>query len=79
MCDGQRNLLRAASLVPVWLLTLLLQPLLRDYHPWKQQSLTLQSWSERGTDNAVLFGVTFWVLGLCQIAVLIRLYALWQK
>ena len=79
MCVGKRNLLRVASLVPIWLLMLLLKPFLPDHHPWRHQSLTLKFWLERGTNNAIQFGVTLWVLGLCQIAMFIRLYVLCQK
>ena len=78
MCDG-KNLFRAIVLVPVWLLTLLLKPFLRDNHPWKHPSLTLRSWCARGTDSAVQFGIAFWVLGLCQITLFVQFYILCQK
>lgn len=69
-------MIRMLVLVPVWLLTLLLKPLLPAAHPWKHRHLTLRSWCETGTDNAVHFGLMFWILGACQA---IALYILWQK
>jgi hypothetical protein len=69
--DQMRSTTRKLSLVPVWLLTLLLKPLLPQNHPWKHQWLTLESWAEKGTAMAVEFGVVFWIGGLT------ALYAIW--
>ena len=71
-----RSLLRAIALVPVWFLTLLLKPLLPANHPWRKDSLTLRSWCQKGTVDAIQFGVIFWILGLCQSAMI---YLLCQK
>lgn len=60
----KKTLLRKLSLLPVWALTLLFQPLLPRKHPWKYQALTLQSWHEQGTDFAVEMGIGLWISGL---------------
>lgn len=69
-------MIRMLILLPVWFLTLLLKPLLPAAHPWKHQRLTLRSWCEKGTDNAIQFGLGFWLLGLCQA---VAIYIVWLK
>jgi hypothetical protein len=54
----------------------LLKPLLPAVHPWKHQRLTLRSWCEKGTNNAIQFGLAFWLLGLCQA---VAIYIVWLK
>jgi hypothetical protein len=67
---------RAIILLPVWLITLLAKPFFRRDHPWRTQRLTLKSWAQHGTPMAVEFGFVFWVMGLCLLALLIRLKVL---
>lgn len=68
-------IVRRVGLIPIWLLTLALKPALPQTHPWKHQAMTLQSWWDRGTDNAVAFGWCFIVNIGCILALLPRLFA----
>jgi len=52
-------------LIPVWLLTLMIQPFLPKSHPWRHRQLTLQWWAEGATDNALYLSVYFWI---CAVA-----------
>lgn len=54
------TILRKFALVPVWLLTLALEPALPASHPWKNKRLTLQWWAEGATDFSVAFGAILW-------------------
>lgn len=58
-------------LVPVWLISLALQPFMAKTHPWKDQHLTLQSWNDTATDFTVDLSSGIWILTLCII------YATW--
>lgn len=57
--------MRCFLLIPVWLLTLAIKPLLPLGHPWKHERLSLQWWVEGATDMSLQFGAVFWVHAMC--------------
>lgn len=64
------NRLKRTSLVPIWCLTRLLQPMLQDEHPWKNKTLSLDWWTNGATPLAYKFSL---FLGLHAMYALILL------
>lgn len=72
MSRAQRKFL----LIPVWLLTLILQPLLPKTHPWRYEKLTLNWWADCASHFTLTFsGFCYWH-ALCVSYVLYRLWYL---
>ena len=69
-----QKLNRTLILVPIWLLSLVIQKFLPEDHPWKHQSLTLKSWYARATPFSVQLSIMYWAQLFYLASVL---YLLW--
>jgi len=61
-------------LLPIWFLTLFIQPFLKPTHPWKYKKLTLQWWADGSTGFAVEFSLCIWFGFIINFIILLMLY-----
>ena len=64
---------RHIVMVPIWISTLIIKPILPQKHPWKNKTISLNDWVKSGTPEARLLSFTMGFSFICCLIVLLKL------